>query len=802
MNKSENNVAVVTGIGILSPIGNDCAEVLSSLRTLRDGIAEATKIDVSCFASHINAEVKNVDFSSRMTTEELKTFTDPYLRLAICSARDAIRNSGADVSGNDVAMVVATCNAGMNSQEAEYKSMFSDIEFSREISLQGEFYAIARTLASTLNIGGGCFVINTACSGSTAAIAISQMLINQGKYKTVLVGGADAMSIANYAGFSALKVVSSQKTAPFSTPIGMNIGEGTAFWVVENFSQAKARNANILGKVIGHATTGDAHHPTQPDPRGDGAYRTMRNALLHSGVSLDDIACINAHASGTSANDKAEAKAIAKFSQDKYIPFTSTKSYTGHCMGATGIIEATCQLLSMNDNFIPPTLHFQGVRDGCEVAPVAFSGIEKEYDCFLSANYAFAGNNAAIVIAKERFEKFETKACDTSSIAITGIGMISSLGIGTAQTVDALHSGKVGVDDVTRFECSNKAGCVKLPPLRTLNRRIDFSGMNNISVFATVAASQALDNAGIRMRRDMSEMVGLIGSVSRGSSEEAHMLGVFNDSLRRGDIGCFSNVTANSTAGWVSKALEIKGANITFTSGLNSGIQTLEYAQMLLRGNEAKYLVAFAADELYAQQMKSYSDFGYLRSDATENDFKMKYYSAYKTVFGEGSCAFMLERTDNAKERNANIFGEVLASVSTMDGGDFYNANLDGDGLYRAFKIAIKQAGISATDIDVVSWSPRGTAQDSKIINLRDSLMAKVPLVTSVFHTGYAETMSSLQSLGCLLYSLKNDNGLWTQRFGIDFFDNVECKEQPKIVASLASSHTGGNYVSIIKVAD
>ena len=128
----------------------------------------------------------------------------------------------------------------------------------------------------------------------------------------------------------------------------------------------------------------------------------------------------------------------------------------------------------MNDNFIPPTLHFQGVREGCEVAPVAFSGTEKEYDCFLSANYAFAGNNAAIVVAKERFEKFETKACDTSSIAITGIGMISSLGIGTEQTVDALHSGKVGVDSVTRFECSNKAGCVKLPSLRTLNRRIDF----------------------------------------------------------------------------------------------------------------------------------------------------------------------------------------------------------------------------------------------------------------------------------------------------------------------------------------
>ena len=801
MNSGKVNTAAITGIGILSPIGNSKEEVLNSLRTFKDGIGEASKIDVSSFLSHKNAEVKNVNFSEKLTQKELEDFTDPYLRMALVAAKDALHSAKVDVESDseNIAMVLATCNAGMNSQEAEYTSELgiSGKEFTRKESMQGEFFAIARVFASALKITGATFVINTACSGSTAAVAIAKMLVNQGYYKKVLAGGADAMSLANFAGFSALKVVSTEKTAPFSEPVGMNIGEGAAFWVVENIDDARSRKVEIFGKVIGHSTTADAHHPTQPDPRGDGAYRTMRNAVLNAGVAIDNIACINAHGSGTSANDKAEVKAIAKFCGENNIPFTSTKSYTGHCMGATGIIEATCQLLAMNDNFIPPTLHFTTSRAGVEIAPVSGGGIETEYDCFLSANYAFAGNNAGIVVAKERFENYNPATLKTVRPVISGHSCVSSLGVGVRENLEALSKGVVGIKDIVRFESPCKAGMVELPPLRTINRRLDFSGMNLISTFATIASAQALENASLRVQRSNTEDIGLVGTVSRGSSEEAHMLGVFADSQRRGDIACFSNVTANSTAGWVSKALEIKGANITFTSGHNSSLQALEYASMLLQSGDAKHIVAFASDELYQRQLRTYARFGYLR-DYKKLGFALNYSSAYHTMFGEGASAVVVEDLSSAQERNANVLGEILSTASTIDGGDFYDSNLRGIGLRKVVELALKRANVSAKDIDIIAWSPRGTAQDALVVNLRDELFGKIPLATTVFNTGYMETSSALHSVGCLLECLCSGENIWRQGVGIDLFDNTPFPSSAKLILAMSSSITGNCHASVI----
>lgn len=792
--------AVITGIGILSPIGNSPAEVLANLRAGRDGISEATKIDTSKFVSHINAEVRGVDFDKRLSPAELETFTDPYLRLAICAARDAVADSGVDCD-SDTAMVLATCNGGINSQEAEYKAELGldGAAFSREISVQGESFSAARAMACSLKIGGACFVVNTACSGSTAAIAIAEMLISLGLYKKVLAGGADAMSLANFAGFSALKVVSQQKTAPFSNPVGMNIGEGAAFWIVEDRAAANARSAKVYGKVIGHATSGDAHHPTQPDPRGDGAFRTMRRAAENAGIELCNLGCVNAHGSGTQANDRAETKAISKFLGGAPVPFTSTKSYHGHCMGATGAIEATCQLLSMNDGFMPPTLHFDGLRAGCEIAPASVAA-DVQYGCFLSANYAFAGNNAAIVVASENFENYSREIPDTSARAvITGFSAVSSLGVGAAENMAALAADKVGIAKISRFDSPRMAGLVDMPDPRKINRRLDFSGMNAVASYATIACAGALENAALRIRRDNSENVGLVAAVSRGSSEEAHMLGVFADPEMRGNIACFSNETSNSTAGWVSKALEIKGANITFTSGHNSGLQTLEYAKMLLRCRDAAQIAVFAADELYAHQLKTYAAMGYLHEGEVERLFKMKYSSEFKTVFGEGSCAAVVETPESAAQRGAAVLGEIVSAASTTDGGDFYDANLTGDGLARAVDLALTRAGISAGQVGCISWSPRGCAQDSKIVNLRDNIFGRISMATTVFHTGYMETTSALHSLLCLLRSYADGVPIWRQRFGLENFDAVKFPENPEYILALSSSWTGNNHAVVVR---
>ncbi len=787
--------AAISGIGIFSPIGNSPREVEASLRAQKDGIARVSKIDTSKFASHIAAEVRGVDFSKELSARELEDFTDPFLRLALVAAKAAMRDAKIETSRrrDDIAMVLATCNAGMTKQELEYRALNGfDEPFSRRDSMQGEFYAIARAFASALNLGGACFVINTACSGSTAAVGLAQTLVRQGKYKTVLAGGADALALANFAGFSALKVVSPEKTAPFSNPAGMNIGEGAAFWIVEESGSAKSRGAKVYGKIIGRATAGDAHHPTQPDPRGDGAFRTMRAALENSGAALEDIGCINAHASGTSANDRAESKAVAKFVGASGVPFTCTKSYHGHCMGATGIIEATCQLLAMNGGFIPPTLRFGELRAGCAVAPVSELR-EVEYNCFLSANYAFAGNNAAVVVARNGFEKYAPRAEKKLRKVISGLSAVSPLGLGMDANLERLGEGFCAVGGVSRFECAAKAGTVCLPNPRTLDRRIDFSGMNFIGVCSTLACARALESAKLRAARD--DSVGLVAAVSRGASRQAHMAGVFSDPQMRGDIACFSNVTPNSTAGWVSKALEIRGANTTFTSGHNCGLQTLEYASMLIDGGDARALAVFAADELSAEQMNAYERIGYLRSG---DKFNLRYADEYATFFGEGSCAAVVESLESAQARGAEIFGEILGAASTMDGGDFFDADMASDGLQRAAEAAVSQAGLDFADIDLIVWSPRGSAVDSTAVNVRDRLFGGVPMATTVFNTGYMETASSLFSLACALYSYARGGCLWRQLTGVEGFDGAVFPKNPKHILALANSFTGANYAVVV----
>jgi 3-oxoacyl-(acyl-carrier-protein) synthase len=176
-------------------------------------------------------------------------------------------------------------------------------------------------MANALGLAGEAWVVTTACSSTTAALGLAQLLINRGHFSTVLVGGADVLCVANMAGFDALKATSTGRMAPFSQPCGINIGEAACFWVVENMEQALLRKARCLGRLAGHATTADAYHPTSPDPRGGGVFRTLRDALADYGLPLEQIGCINAHGSGTEANDRSQG---SKFIGEHRVPVVST----------------------------------------------------------------------------------------------------------------------------------------------------------------------------------------------------------------------------------------------------------------------------------------------------------------------------------------------------------------------------------------------------------------------------------------------------------------------------------------------
>ncbi len=810
--KGVRGQAVITGIGVISPIGNDKETVLDSLQRGARGLAPIEKFDSSMFRTSIGGEIKGFNPNDFLSDAEQKEYEDLYLMYAIAAARNALKD--AEIAFDQkkvkrqVALVLGTCNGGLLSAEDEYKWKHgkSDRAFNEKMNLQAQYYGFGKALAGVLGIGGDVWLATTACSATTGAIGIAQMLINRGYYDTVLVGGSDSLCVANMSGFDALKATSTTYTAPFSLPVGLNIGEAACFWVVEEMEKAILRHAHCYGKIVGHATSSDAYHPTAPDPRGDGVFRTLKSALDDSGISFSEVGCINAHGTGTEANDRAESKGIAKLLGDVSIPVISLKSFFGHCMGSTGILEATCNILAMNKDFLPPTVNFSEPRPGCTLDYVPNTMRKKEYAAFISANYAFGGNNAAVVVSKWDYITKEP-CCDTERIVITGTGMVTSLGLGTKRNLAALQRGERGIRPVSYPEFtglrSSLAGLVPDFKAGDIDRRLDLGGMNKISRFAAAAAALALNDAGLRVNRRNSEETGIVMGVCNGPCESGHMDNVFTSENYTGDINSFSNITANSTAGWVSNALYLRGVSMTLAPGPHAGLQCLAYAYDFLADNRAKSMLVGAADEVYAQTYFNYDLMNFLFQGDDERQYRIRFTSTKQKVLGEGAAVLVAETLASARERNAGILGEILGYGMSMDAGSFSEQNLDADALAAACITALKRSGITRDGVDLVVWAPQGNIQDRKMVEaLRKVTGAKydtIPIITTTFNTGYIESTSILVGLAAVLESLCTDTAPWPQCTGIPEIDNRPCPEKPEHILAVGSTDIGYNFAAVLK---
>ena len=804
--------AVVTGIGILSPIGQDTATVTEALRNGRHGLAPVSKFDAAHFRTNLGGELKDFRAADHLNEAELRAIDDPYLHYAIAAARLALRDAGLTWERGevrrDIGVVLATCNGGLASAEAEYawKHGRASRAFDERMNLHAQYFGFGKALANVLGLGGETWLVTTACSSGTVALGLAQTLLRRGYYDTVLVGGADVLCVANVSGFDALKATSTGRMAPFSVPPGLNIGEGACFWVIETMEKALLRRAQCLGRLAGHATTSDAYHPTTPDPRGQGVYRTLVNVLADSGLTLADIGCINGHGSGTDANDKAESRGVAKFIENQSIPLVSTKSFFGHCMGVTGLLEATSQLLAMNADFIPPTLNFTEPRPGCTLDYVPNEARAKDYHAFISANYAFGGNNAAVVISRADAPATPPQAAQ-ERVAITGVGTITALGPGIGRTLERLRANFVGLAPVTSFPLrESKSRLVgQAVPFKAadIDRRIDFASLNPISRYAVGAAKLALDHAGLKVTPATGDDVGVVLGVCNGPSEMGHMDSVFRSDNFAADVTSFSNVTANSTAGWVSNTLYLKGVNASLSPGPHAGLQSLAYAYDALVEKRARVILAGAADEVYAQTFYNYDGIGFLFSGAAEADYRLRPDSDKQKVLGDGAAMLCLETASAAQERGARILGEVLGYGMSMDGEGFHEPNLGRAGLVQAVQLALARANVRPNEVGLLVWSPQGNRQDLKVLQAGEEfwgeVFARLPLVTTTFNTGFIESASILVSLAATLAALESGSELWPQRTGLPQLDERTPTGIPDIILALASTDLGYNYAAVIR---
>lgn len=402
---------VITGIGVVSPVGNNTEEMWDSIKGARHGIAPITRFDLEGHKVTLAAEVKDFDFGDRRAAKRLD-ITDQY---ALVAAREAVADSGI-VSGENVdadrfGVYGGTGIGGLATMESEVTKCVKKNNMARASALLVPMMmpnAVAGNLSMEFGAKGPSFGIVSACASGTHTIGEAFRNIKHGYNDVILAGGAESVlapvSFSGFANMTAMNTTDDPDRAsiPFDVDrSGFILGEGAGFLILEELEHAKNRNAEIYGEIVGYGATSDAYHITSPAPDGEGAAKAMKMALDEAGIKPEDVDYINAHGTGTPYNDAFETIAIKKvFGEDTKVPVSSTKSMTGHLLGAAGGLEAVICTKAIEDGFIPPTAGLEKQDPELDLDYVPKKGREAELTYVLSNSLGFGGHNGTLLIKK------------------------------------------------------------------------------------------------------------------------------------------------------------------------------------------------------------------------------------------------------------------------------------------------------------------------------------------------------------------------------------------------------------------
>ena len=409
----EKRRVVITGMGSVNPLGHNIAQTWQAVKNGVCGIAPITQYDSSKQKVHLAAEVKDWDPTSVLDKKEVRHMAR-YSQLAMASAKEAVADSGLDLESVDrtrCGVIVSSGVGGIGITETE-QMRCSEKGFDRA----SPFY-IPSTIA---NMGAGLIAIAfgfqgmctcpvTACAGGSNAVGDAFRHIRDGYAEVMLCGGAESavtpLSIGGFTSMRALHVGDDPNRAsiPFDAErSGFVMGEGAGILMLEEYEHAKARGAKIYAEVVGYGATCDAYHMTAPAPNGEGGARAMAQALADGGVAPEQVGYINAHGTSTPLNDSGETAAIKTvFGEHAYhMAVSSTKSMTGHMLGAAGAVEAILTALTLKEGYLPATIHYQVPDPACDLDYVPNEGREAQVEYALSNSLGFGGHNACLLLKK------------------------------------------------------------------------------------------------------------------------------------------------------------------------------------------------------------------------------------------------------------------------------------------------------------------------------------------------------------------------------------------------------------------
>lgn len=850
--KTNRKRVVITGMGILSSLAENLEDFRKALLEKKCGVADSERFS-KWFENARAAEIlHDVDYSE--LPEEVVSALDNAALWAWKVGRDALQEAGMLNRReylDEMGLIVGVSSAGTEAFLPLFEQRVQDFSLRKAI-YSGGFSSCCSSVSTLLGLKGGVELVATACTASPNAVGMAYDYIQNGKSKAMLAVGTEPIYLPTFAGFYALNVMHPDSCTPFSGQSGMSIGEGAGGIVLEEYEHAVARGATIYGEILSYATSCDAYHETGPDPRASGAVQVMQKALQNAGITPEQVDYVNAHGTGTEANDRIETLAMKKvFAGADGLPVSSTKSYFGHNIGAAGIVELIACLVTLPDNNVPPTLNFSVARPNCDLDYVPNEFREKDVNIFMKNNYAFGGNNCCMILSTWP-GTVPVSAYEAKRVAITGIGAVSAVGHTVNEILahiwenkPAVELGDVSFPEDTLQEARELLGVLlatnqfgKLlgekfdPAIGTLPesdknfktfqvkgleprkhlRRFDPRKATRGGTFALIALSEALNVAKRKIKRD-GEALGMVMGMSRGPQETTYKyLQSLKPDPRKVRTSEFPGSLMNSIATFCGISEGIKGYTTTLATGENAALGALTYGYEIVRQNLQPQVIVGGADEFFPSMslyMDAVTQKIHITADAGEYQVYGKQAKGY--VPGEGACMLLLEDPQAAKARGVEVLAEVVGYGKSSSNSYFDAARSDEKSSAFALAVsrALADAGVTAQDIDLVCGTSSGSPESSKIeidaiVESFQHHKPQVPVVNYNACFGFVASSAGLLNLAVLADCIRKQAVPAIPNTQAFFDPRVNFVQRPlkmsiKHVLLLGATEGGNYYAFVIK---
>ncbi|WP_284753236.1 beta-ketoacyl-[acyl-carrier-protein] synthase family protein [Arthrobacter sp. efr-133-R2A-120] len=781
---------VVTGIGMLTAVGDTAEECWSKIAAGESGLSTVGVVPHSGLLSTRAGEVRSKAVDEDPTNDRCIVLSRIALEEALTSAGLIASNP---YESHRTGLAIGTSLGGARRGEEFHRQWLTRglRQANTGLLRQYPLHSTADYLAGHFKLFGPRTVHSNACAAGSVAIANGLEYLRTDAADMVVVGGVDPLAYLSFGGFSCLGALSPRDCAPYSKSEGLTLGEGAGFLVLERVEAAHARNASVLAVLSGYGLSADAHHPTAPDPRGRGALSAMTSALEMAGATEQEIDYINGHGTGTPANDGGEKKILMHLGEHN-IPMSSTKSMIGHTLGAAGAVEAVTTVMALREQVLPPTVIPEDFEGDLDFDAVPHSGRPAKISLALSNSFAFGGNNSTLVF-RNRDNQAEQKTPPTRKVAITAMGAM----VGTAGTsnaiADALFSGvplygnnSVSIDEYGPFPIAEIPESVQKSGINpTALRRLDALSKRSASVVGQLLKERSLS------RNDV-QKTGLIFATASGpmSTVEAFQRGLITDGV--GNTRLFPNTVMNASAGHVALLHGLKGPTATFCAGSTSAVSALHFGQQLIASRACDRVIVLSADETSTALLA-----GYARIEGYLSQGVLVPFGNSGRIYSGAAAAVLLEPDEG---QQIPALGRILGFGFAGDDSGCGNVKQDSTAWCRAMSHSIRAAGLENRDIDVIvaAASGRSSIDDLERKAILDLGLGEVPVSAPKAMLGDTQSTAALLGVHQSMWMKSRGEAVATDYFGNKHDASAEIDKNRPLRVLVNSMEIGGNYQSVV----